>query len=435
MPENYGEVYEDEIDLKELFLVLWRNKVKILIVAFICMVLGFVAGKITGAKSKKSTVVVEYTYPGIEEGKSPSGNTLGLTYNQFKNIFMIKDVFHKMPELENNGLTEDGVLNGIKITPVLPEGLKEGEVYYPNKFTYSLKTGVSRETDEEILKNFVEVQKDYFKRNYTLTSRLPILDYGKSVTYDYKDIISVINSSLNAAVSTVGNLEKDLISLEDKVEMENILKELNILKNINLTKVKNMVEDYRVTKNPDELMLNYRQQLEELDRQKEITAGKISQLESMIKNYKPDNKSVVIMSNGNSEKIKTDDENYYTEFLRQLSAEKIKLSDIQVQIKYINKKMNQEVNTDALKGEEVNKELKFITEELNEKIAKINDLTVKNYNKKYSEIIKVVEAVSTKSNSKTMLITLAGLILGFFFGACYVLVGNFIFEEKKKAKK
>ena len=435
MPENYGEVYEDEIDLKELFLVLWRNKVKILIVAFICMVLGFVAGKITGAKSKKSTVVVEYTYPGIEEGKSPSGNTLGLTYNQFKNIFMIKDVFHKMPELENNGLTEDGVLNGIKITPVLPEGLKEGEVYYPNKFTYSLKTGVSRETDEEILKNFVEVQKDYFKRNYTLTSRLPILDYGKSVTYDYQDIISVINSSLNAAVSTVGNLEKDLISLEDKVEMENILKELNILKNINLTKVKNMVEDYRVTKNPDELMLNYRQQLEELDRQKEITAGKISQLESMIKNYKPDNKSVVIMSNGNSEKVKTDDENYYTEFLRQLSAEKIKLSDIQVQIKYINKKMNQEVNTDALKGEEVNKELKFITEELNEKIAKINDLTVKNYNKKYSEIIKVVEAVSTKSNSKTMLITLAGLILGFFFGACYVLVGNFIFEEKKKAKK
>lgn len=435
MPENYGEVYEDEIDLKELFLVLWRNKVKILIVAFICMVLGFVAGKITGAKSKKSTVVVEYTYPGIEEGKSPSGNTLGLTYNQFKNIFMIKDVFHKMPELEKSGLTEDGVLNGIKIDPVLPEGLKEGEVYYPNKFTYSLKTGVSRETDEEILKNFVEVQKDYFKRNYTLTSRLPILDYGKSVTYDYKDIISVINSSLNVAVSTVGNLEKDLIFLEDKVEMENILKELNILKNINLTKVKNMVEDYRVTKNPDELMLNYRQQLEELDRQKEITAGKISQLESMIKNYKPDNKSVVIMSNGNSEKIKTDDENYYTEFLRQLSSEKIKLSDIQVQIKYINKKMNQEVNTDASKGEEVNKELKFITEELNEKIIKINDLTVKNYNKKYSEIIKVVEAVSTKSNSKTMLITLAGLILGFFFGACYVLVGNFIFEEKKKAKK
>lgn len=435
MPENYGEVYEDEIDLKELFLVLWRNKVKILIVAFICMVLGFAAGKIAGAKSKKSTVVVEYTYPGIEEGKSPSGNTLGLTYNQFKNIFMIKDVFHKMPELENNGLTEDGVLNGIKIDPVLPEGLKEGEIYYPNKFTYSLKTGISKETDEEILKNFVEVQKDYFKRNYTLTSRLPILDYGKSATYDYKDIISVINSSLNAAVSTIGNLEKDIISLEDKVEMENILKELNILKSINLAKVKNMVEDYRVTKNPDELMLNYRQQLEELDRQKEITAGKISQLESMIKNYKPDNKSVVIMSNGNSEKIKTDDENYYTEFLRQLSSEKIKLSDIQVQIKYINKKMNQEVNTDASKGEEVNKELKFITEELNEKIIKINDLTVKNYNKKYSEIIKVVEAVSTKSNSKTMLITLAGLILGFFFGACYVLVGNFIFEEKKKAKK
>ena len=435
MPENYGEVYEDEIDLKELFLVLWRNKAKILIVAFICMVLGFAAGKITGAKSKKSTVVVEYTYPGIEEGKSPSGNTLGLTYNQFKNIFMIKDVFHKIPELEKAGLTEDGVLNGIKIDPVLPEGLKEGEIYYPNKFTYSLKTGISKETDEEILKNFVEVQKDYFKRNYTLTSRLPILDYGKSATYDYKDIISVLNSSLNVAISTVGNLEKDLVSLEDKVEAENMLKELNILKNINLVKVRNMVEDYKVTKNPKELMIDYRQQLLELEQQKEIVAGKISQLESMIKSYKPDNKDVVIMSNGSSEKIKTDDENYYTEFLRQLLAERINLSNIQVQIKYINKKMNEEMNTDTAKCEEIDKELKFITEELNEKVVKINDFTVKNYNKKHSEIIKVVESVSTKSNSKTMLITLAGLILGFFFGACYVLVGNFIFEEKKKAKK
>lgn len=435
MPENYGEVYEDEIDLKELFLVLWRNKVKILIVAFICMVLGFAAGKITGAKSKKSTVVVEYTYPGIEEGKSPSGNTLGLTYNQFKNIFMIKDVFHKMPELEKSGLTEDGVLNGIKITPVLPEDLKKGEVYYPNKFTYSLKTGISKETDEEILKNFVEVQKDYFKRNYTLTSRLPILDYGKSATYDYKDIISVLNSSLNVAISTVKNLEKDLVSLEDKVEAENMLKELNILKNINLAKIGNMVEDYKVTKNPKELMIDYRQQLLELEQQKEIVAGKISQLESMIKSYKPDNKDVVIMSNGSSEKIKTDDENYYTEFLRQLLAERINLSNIQVQIKYINKKMNEEMNTDTAKCEEIDKELKFITEELNEKVVKINDFTVKNYNKKHSEIIKVVESVSTKSNSKTMLITLAGLILGFFFGACYVLVGNFIFEEKKKAKK
>lgn len=435
MPENYGEVYEDEIDLKELFLVLWRNKAKILIVAFICMVLGFAAGKITGAKSKKSTVVVEYTYPGIEEGKSPSGNTLGLTYNQFKNIFMIKDVFHKIPELEKAGLTEDGVLNGIKIDPVLPEGLKEGEVYYPNKFTYSLKTGISKETDEEILKNFVEVQKDYFKRNYTLTSRLPILDYGKSATYDYKDIISVLNSSLNVAISTVKNLEKDLVSLEDKVEVENMLKELNILKNINLAKVGNMVKDYRVTKNPKELMIDYRQQLLELEQQKEIVAGKISQLESMIKSYKPDNKDVVIMSNGSSEKIKTDDENYYTEFLRQLLAERINLSNIQVQIKYINKKMNEEMNTDTAKCEEIDKELKFITEELNEKVVKINDFTVKNYNKKHSEIIKVVESVSTKSNSKTMLITLAGLILGFFFGACYVLVGNFIFEEKKKAKK
>ena len=432
VPENYEEMYEDEIDLKEIFLILWRNKVKIMAIAFACMIIGFISGKVMGIKNKKSTVVVEYTYPGIEEGKAPNGSTLGLTYNQLKNIFMIKDVFHKMPELEKENIDEDDVLNGIKITPVLPKNLKEGEVYNSNKFTYSLKISDSDEKNEEILRNFVEVQKDYFKRNYTLTSRLPILDYSKNTTYDYNDIISVVDNSIKTATLTIENLNKDLISLEDKVEIQNILKELKIMKDINLVKLKNMVEDYRVTRNPEELMIGYRQQLEELEKQKEKIIGKISQLESMIKNYKPDNKNIVVMNNGNSEKIKTDEENYYTEFLRQLANEKIRLSDIQVEIKYINKKMKQEKNIDSSKSVEVDKEIESVINRFNDKVEKINNLTVKNYNRKYSEIIKVAESVTTKSNSKTSLMTLVGLILGGFFGICYVFVRNLIFEEKKK---
>ena len=429
------DVYEDEIDLKELFLVLWRNKIKIMAAALICMIIGFGIGKINGAKNKKSTVVVEYTYPGIEEGKSPSGNTLSLTYSQFKNIFMIKDIFHKMPELLEMGLTEDRVLNGIKITPVLPEELKKGEVYFPNKFTYSLKMADSSEKDEEILKNFIEVQKDYFKRNYALTQRLPMLDYQKSLKYDYKDIIFILNNSLSNAITILQDIDQNIISLEDKVEIQTILKELKILKEINLVKITNMVNDYGVTKNQKELLLDYRQQLEQLKLQREKVLGKIAQLESMVKNYKPESKDIVVMSNGSSEKIKTNDENYYTEFLKQLADEKIKLSNIDVDIKYISKKMNQQVNEDVVKTEEVNTELKFIADMFNEEAEKINSLTVKNYNRKYSEIIKVTEAVTTKSSSKTIIMTLAGLILGGFLGVCYVLVANFIFEEKKKKIK
>lgn len=429
------DVYEDEIDLKELFLVLWRNKIKIMAAALICMIIGFGIEKINGAKNKKSTVVVEYTYPGIEEGKSPSGNTLSLTYSQFKNIFMIKDIFHKMPELLEMGLTEDRVLNGIKITPVLPEELKKGEVYFPNKFTYSLKMADSSEKDEEILKNFIEVQKDYFKRNYALTQRLPMLDYQKSLKYDYKDIIFILNNSLSNAITILQDIDQNIISLEDKVEIQTILKELKILKEINLVKITNMVNDYGVTKNQKELLLDYRQQLEQLKIQREKVLGKIAQLESMVKNYKPESKDIVVMSNGSSEKIKTNDENYYTEFLKQLADEKIKLSNIDVDIKYISKKMNQQVNEDVVKTEEVNTELKFIADMFNEEAEKINSLTVKNYNRKYSEIIKVTEAVTTKSSSKTIIMTLAGLILGGFLGVCYVLVANFIFEEKKKKIK
>ena len=432
IPENYGEMYEDEIDLKEIFLILWRNKVKIMIIAFACMVIGFISGKIMGIKNKKSTVVVEYAYPGIEEGKAINGSTLGLTYNQFKNIFMIKDIFHKMPELEKDGLNEDDVLNGIKINPILPKDLKEGEVYYSNKFEYSLKIANSSKKDEEILKNFVEVQRDYFKRNYALTSRLPVIDYNKLGQYDYKEMLSVINNSINTAIQAIESLNKEFVSLDDKLEMQNMLKEFNLIKSINLAKERNKIDDYRLTKNPNQLLVNYRQQVEELERQKDKVIGKIAQLESMIKNYKPENKDIIVMSNGSSEKMNVNEENYYTEFIRQLANEKIRLSDIQAEIKYINKKMKQDMNIDSLKGMEINKELEIALNKYNAKVERINDLTVKNYNRKYSEIIKVIETVTTKSNSKAFLMTLVGLILGGFFGICYVLVGNFIFEEKKK---
>ena len=434
MPEEYRDVYEDEIDLKELFLVLWRNKVKIIIVAFVCMVIGFAAGKITAAKNKKSTVVVEYTYPGIEEGKSPNGGNLGATYNQFNNIFMIKDIYHKMPELEKMGISQDTMLNGIKITPVLPENLEKGAVYYPNKFTYSLKMTGSSETDEEVLRNFVDIQRDYFKKSYRVENQLPMLNFEESISYDYNSMIEVINNALNASVKSLEILSTDTMMTGDRVEIQTILQELKILKDIDLLKIKNKINDYGITKNPEELMLGYRQEIERLEISKAKTMGKIAQLEDMIKSYKPAAKDIVIMNNGNTEKIKSEEENYYTEFLRQLAAEKIQLSDINVQIKYINEKMKKAINNDEKRAEEVNKELEFIVNKNNEKVLRINELILKNYNRRYAEIIKISEDVTTKSTSKTMLITLAGLILGGFLGACYVLVGNFIFEEKRKSQ-
>lgn len=434
LPENYREVYEDEIDLKELFLVLWRNKVKIIILAFICMVLGFGAGKVAALKNKKSTVTVEYTYSGIEEGKSPNGNALGLTYNQFKNIFMIKDIFHKMPELEKEGISQDGLLNGIKITPVLPKELKNGEIYFPNKFIYSLKMTGSSERDEEVLRNFIEVQRDYFKKNYKLSAQIPRLNYNESNVYDYKDIVSVLKSSLDTAIMSADSLNLEMENVEDKVEIQSIIKELRILKDINLLKITNMIEDYSVTKNPEELMITYRQQIENLEKQKERIIGKIAQLEDMIKKYKPAEKEIVVMSNGSSEKIKTDNENYYTEFLRNLAAEKIKLSEINVEIKYVKDKMNKELNNDTTKSKDVNTQLKFITDKFNEKTEKINSLVIKNYNKKYADIIKISEDVTTKADSKALIFALAGLVLGGMLGVCYVLLKNFIFEEKKKER-
>lgn len=222
------------------------------------------------------------------------------------------------------------------------------------------------------------------------------------------------------------------MSARNSIEMQSLLKELEILRTVNIEKIKNLINDYNITKNPEELMVTYRQKLEDLNISKEKSLGKITQLENMVKTYKPNEKSIVIMSNGSSEKVNTEEENYYTEFLRELAAEKIRLSDINIQIKYLKDKMNKSLNEDVVKTEEVNRDIEFIVTKVNEKIKRINELNIENYNKKYADIIKIRENITTTSDSKTLILTLAGLILGGFLGICYVLLMNFINEEKNK---
>lgn len=190
--EKDYEIYEDEIDLKELFLVLWRNKIKIIVIAVICMILGFISGKVMANKNKRASVVVEYNYPGIEAGLTPTGERFSPTYRQFKNIFMIKTIYDELPELNNENFSQDDLLSAIKISPVLPKDLKDGEVYYPNSFTYNLKISKSDEENENILKYFIDIQRDYFKENYKLGIKIPYLNFDKNIPYDYYDMVSII---------------------------------------------------------------------------------------------------------------------------------------------------------------------------------------------------------------------------------------------------
>lgn len=430
--EKDYEIYEDEIDLKELFLVLWRNKIKIIVIAVICMILGFISGKVMANKNKRASVVVEYNYPGIEAGLTPTGERFSPTYRQFKNIFMIKTIYDELPELNNENFSQDDLLSAIKISPVLPKNLKDGEVYYPNSFTYNLKISKSDEENENILKHFIDIQRDYFKENYKLGIKIPYLNFDKNIPYDYYDMVSIIDSSLGSAINSINKIDPKYMSARNSIEMQSLLKELEILRTVNIEKIKNLINDYNITKNPEELMVTYRQKLEDLNIAKEKSLGKITQLENMVKTYKPNEKSIVIMSNGSSEKVNTEEENYYTEFLRELAAEKIRLSDINIQIKYLKDKMNKSLNKDITKTEEVNKDIEFIVIKVNEKIKRINELNIENYNKKYADIIKIRENITTTSDSKTLILTLAGLILGGFLGICYVLLMNFINEEKNK---
>lgn len=430
--EKDYEIYEDEIDLKELFLVLWRNKIKIIVIAVICMILGFISGKVMANKNKRASVVVEYNYPGIEAGLTPTGERFSPTYRQFKNIFMIKTIYDELPELNNENFSQDDLLSAIKISPVLPKDLKDGEVYYPNSFTYNLKISKSDEENENILKYFIDIQRNYFKENYKLGIKIPYLNFDKNIPYDYYDMVSIIDSSLGSAINSINKIDPKYMSARNSIEMQSLLKELEILRTVNIEKIKNLINDYNITKNPEELMVTYRQKLEDLNIAKEKSLGKITQLENMVKTYKPNEKSIVIMSNGSSEKVNTEEENYYTEFLRELAAEKIRLSDINIQIKYLKDKMNKSLNKDITKTEEVNKDIEFIVIKVNEKIKRINELNIENYNKKYADIIKIRENITTTSDSKTLILTLAGLILGGFLGICYVLLMNFINEEKNK---
>ena len=434
MIENHNDFYEDEIDLKEIFLILWRNKIKIGSIALVFMIIGFVTGNINNIKSKKAVAVIEYNYPGIEKGKTPEGDSLGPTYQKFKNIFMVKQIFKEMPELSKKNLSEDDILAAIKISPVIPKDLKKEEIYYPNKFILSFKGTPSTKQNETILKTFLEVNKNFLKNNYTNKILLPKIDYSYIKSYDFKDEITILNSSLTAAISISTALNKELIDFQYKAKLQTLIKDLELLKNIDLVRVNNIIEDYKMTKSPETLELFYKQQLEKLEKNKEVVLNDISELEKMIKKYKPENKEILLLNNSTNSKIRTNEEDYYTEFLRELSRERLTLSKINSEINYIHKKMIQPLNTNDDKDYKLEEKIKNIVKSTNENIDSINNLIDISYNQKYSNLVQIIKPVTTESSGKTMLITLIALILGLGFGTFYVLVANYIFEEKKNKK-
>jgi hypothetical protein len=74
-PKPFEQNFDDEIDLKDIFIPLWKAKYRILLFGLICLSLTLVysQGGVIVEKSKYASIQVHFNFQGVEGGTFPNG--------------------------------------------------------------------------------------------------------------------------------------------------------------------------------------------------------------------------------------------------------------------------------------------------------------------------------------------------------------------------
>lgn len=426
--ETRREFEDDDIDLMEIVRTLLKHKYVIGVITLVFTVVTVIGGIIYNKLNTHSTVTIGFNYPEIEVGKNPDGSIFYpeniISPTIITNVYDInkgalknkkKEDFRK--SIEINGIIPKAIQNKIE------NALKNGEKVAYTPINYKISTDENRDILMELIDKSIA---DYLEK-YKPNNQVALVENLDN--YDYADIYRILNEKINILNNNIEQQEKkNYVSNTLNFSFDELKSNLQILQNVELQDFYSYYLVNGFTKDEVNKIIRTKNLINDLQLKKEILDEKANVLRGMLKEFRTDNRQMVVPTLGEfGIKLEAED-THYTKLL----DEYLKLEDSAKETVYQIRLAQEELKKIETPSESereilIKKQVDVITK-LNEIIKKYNKINEEYINSKYSEMIKIVIPVTEETEGKSVVIYLGiGVILG---GVLGVLVA-FLKEFKK----
>jgi hypothetical protein len=464
------EYYDDEIELIDIFRVLWKRKMLIFFLMTAITVTSLVFLLIKYPKKIVTRSVISLNFDGIQKGVNPDGTVFDK--NQIISPLVMNNAMNKVcksfpliddklrQEIIYNSYVDDIIPDRIKMK--IEEAQKKGEVYQyvSNEYTIvnELPSGTlfTQEIGNKIVEEIISAYTELFFKKYG-EEPLAVIDISDTFleNNDYGEVIHALRTyaerlvgRLNTRTNETGffkskHSDETFTSLKDK---------LSILMDIHISRLAAVISIQQTTKNSAKLIQQYKYKINEISKEKEKFERKAKETYKLLQEFiKPGNSSIkknidneygmsgsnLVIDSSFIENLKKESSISY--LLKEYLAADIASINQEVEIDYYNDKIkminaNIKETMQVIDKPYIEKELKYIKDKIIE-ISNIADIINKEYlTLKYQHAVTVQRLPETnlEREKNIKLFALLACMASFFCAVFFAFFVEYISSHSIK---
>jgi|AGTN01.3.fsa_nt_gi hypothetical protein len=329
---------DSEFTFKRLFALIKKSGFRILIfVAATVFITGVVGGSVyLGTKDLGTySALVDFNYPGIEEGKDPFGRNLDVTKIKSPEVVSSAIAALKAKGINISTEKQDDIINNINIEGVVPEDILQKILviqeiatksptvlqeltdlkYFSSRYKISIgkldKIGLKKTDAGYLVNQIIEEYISYFKKTYSSKTILAgnvvkiVSENGSTAgteyTYDFIELYDIYYAQIVSALSYLNAINLEAPSFRSNETLKtfsDLIYDFTIIRDTDLVKYETFVVQNGISNDIPFVLSYLNRQLETLNTQKNRAASDAEALQQVITSY--DNGDIIYIANGDS---------------------------------------------------------------------------------------------------------------------------------------
>jgi hypothetical protein len=330
-----------DITLKEVFNVLWNEKLLTVLCATILGVIVLVGGIVYENSVTTVSTVVALEWNGLTDGEYPDGSQFDY-HDMFESYVINKasDGVNVSAEDIRENLTISPILEN-DVLAIVENALENGEkiAYYASEYAIKIdvgKAGMTVSQGKTFLSTLLSEYRVDFEKKYVQSAS--VLDFTNSLydELDYLEIqevfrsqLDVIRTKMTKQITLAGNYGGG----DSGFSFNDILVREELVRKIQYSNLSAKIADNVLTKDLNELLSKLLFQKEAKEYDLAISSARRDMITSLITNYKGNTSTVIIPGTGTENEIVID--TYYKELVDQQIAAEVEVVTLEQDIETI----------------------------------------------------------------------------------------------------